>query len=346
MSVHNPPRFVNLAAVSLTRDEAPAISSLEYLPTELYPPLFMVAFSGRHSETLKAMVQAWPFARLPLGGLIQQPHKGTLQAVLDGLAILLAQKVHARRCKFQSGDMDYVPSSSLMAPVAEDISRTKPPLAPLEVVIELCLKKKALGKFLTYLFMWMEQRKGSINLNVQKLFLCPIHVSAVEEQDNQDLLQFTSQILRLQYLQPPLENLSITNCLSTESALTHMFQCLNIYQLKGLNVSVLLEKVAGCLKELDINLYRIMDFHLTAILPALSHCSQLRAINMCGNLISMAILESLLHHTECLPDLSLKLYPAPRESYSTLGILYQERLAQLQAELWEILTDLGCPQKI
>ena len=89
-----------------------------------------------------------------------------------------------------------------------------------------------------------------------------------------------------------------------------------------------------------------MDSHLTAILPALSHCSQLRVINMCGNLISMAILESLLCHSEWLPDLSLELYPAPRESYSTLGILHQERLAQLQAELWEILTDLGCSRKI
>ena len=158
MSVHNPPRFVNLAAVSPMRDEASAITSLEYLPTELYPPLFMVTFSGRHSETLKAMVQAWPFAHLPMEGLMQQPHKGTLQAVLDGLDILLAQKVHPRKYKFQvldlrntgwdfwrtwSGDMDYVPSSSLMAPVAEDMSRTKHPLAPLEVIIELCLKKKA-----------------------------------------------------------------------------------------------------------------------------------------------------------------------------------------------------------
>ena len=90
MSVHNPLRFVNF--VSLMRDKASAITSLEYLPTELYPPLFMVAFSGRHSETLRAMVQAWPFARLPLGGLTQQPHKGTLQAMLDGLDVLLAQK--------------------------------------------------------------------------------------------------------------------------------------------------------------------------------------------------------------------------------------------------------------
>ena len=96
MSAYDPHRLVNLAAMSLVRDEALAISSLEYLPMELYPPLFMAAFSGRHSETLKAMVQAWPFAHLPLGGLMQKPHQGTIQAVLDGLDVLLAQKVHPR----------------------------------------------------------------------------------------------------------------------------------------------------------------------------------------------------------------------------------------------------------
>ena len=96
MSAHNPPRLVNLAAMSLLRDEALAIWSLEYLPMELYPTLFMAAFSLRRSETMMAMVQAWPFAHLTLGGLMQQPYKGTLQAVLDGLDILLAQKVQPR----------------------------------------------------------------------------------------------------------------------------------------------------------------------------------------------------------------------------------------------------------
>ena len=75
MSVHNPPRLVNLAAVGLLRDEPLAISTLEFLPTELYPPLFMAAVFGRRRETLKAMVPAWPFARLPLGGLMQKPHQ-------------------------------------------------------------------------------------------------------------------------------------------------------------------------------------------------------------------------------------------------------------------------------
>ena len=100
MSLQTRPRLLNLAAVSLLRDEASAITALEYLPIELFhllfPLLFMEAFCGSRSETLKAMVYAWPFVRLPLGGLMQKPHMGTLQAVLDGLDILLAQKKHSK----------------------------------------------------------------------------------------------------------------------------------------------------------------------------------------------------------------------------------------------------------
>ena len=96
MSAYDPLRLVNLAAMSLVKDEALAICSLEYLPMELYPPLFMAAFSLRRSETLMAMVQAWPFARLPLGGLMKKPHQETLEAVLDGLDVLLAQEVDPR----------------------------------------------------------------------------------------------------------------------------------------------------------------------------------------------------------------------------------------------------------
>ncbi|XP_040112473.1 PRAME family member 8-like [Oryx dammah] len=448
MSVHNPPKLVILAAIGLLRDELSAISTLEYLPRELYPPLFMAAVFGRRRETLKAMVLAWPFARLPLGGLMQKPHRGTLQAVLDGLDALLAQKVHPRRCKLRvldlrntnqdfwnmwSGVKDHMPSSSLLAPVAEDISRTRHPLTPLEVYIELCLMKKPLEKFLTYLFRWVEQRKASIHLcckkmkiismskenmkkilrmvkldcvqkvklsftqklstlaqfapllgqmsNVQSLILSRIRGSAVEEQNNQDLLQLTSQILHLQNLRDlrmeapsflegrldqmlrclktPLDNISITNCLLTESDLTHLSWCPKICQLKGLNLSgvtltdfspkllqVLLEKVAGTLEELDLNLCGITDVHLTAFLPALSRCSQLRVLTMCGNLFSMAVLESLLRRTDRLPDLSLELYPAPRESYTSLGVLHLERLAQIKAELRVILTNLERPRKI
>ena len=96
MSVQNPLRLMNLAGKSLLANEALAISALEYLPIELFPPLFMEAFYGSCRETLKAMVQAWPFVRLPLGGLMEMPHLGTLQAMLDGLDVLLSQKDQPR----------------------------------------------------------------------------------------------------------------------------------------------------------------------------------------------------------------------------------------------------------
>ena len=151
-------------------------------------------------------------------------------------------------------------------------------------------------------------------------------------------------------LKTALDNISMTSCLLTESNLTHLSQCPNIYQLKGLNLSgvtltnfipellqVLLEKVASSLEELDLNVYRVMDSHLKAILPALSHCSQLRVLSMCGNLVSMAILESLLCHTHRLPALSLEIYPAPQKSYSSQGILHQESLVQLKVSFGRFL---------
>ena len=66
-------------------------------------------------------------------------------------------------------------------------------------------------------------------------------------------------------LKTPLDNISITNCLLTESDLTHLSQCPNIRQLKGLDLSgvtmtdfspeiphILLEQVAATLQELNL----------------------------------------------------------------------------------------------
>ncbi|XP_059751777.1 PRAME family member 8-like [Balaenoptera ricei] len=448
MSVQNPLRLLDLAGMSLLRDEASAITALKDLPTELLSPLFMEAFYGRYSETLKAMVQAWPFVRLPLGGLMKMPHLGTLQAVLDGLDILLAQKDHPRRCKLRvldlrntsqdfwrmwSGDRAHGCSSSLMAQVAEDRSRTKQPVAPLEVFIELHLKERTLDGFLTYLIRWVEQRKASIHLcckklrilsfpmentrkvlsmvqldciqevqvnctwhlstlamfapllgqmsNVQRLLLSHIHLSAPGEQEQQHFAQITSQFLRLHRLRDlhlespsylegcldqilrclmtPLDNLAITHCLLSDSDLSHLSQCPNISELKGLDLSgvtltysspellpVLLEKVAATLQELYLEQCGIRDSHLEAILQSLSRCSQLMFFSLRGNLISMAIMEKLLRHTSGLPSLSQELYPVPQESYSSQGILQLGKFAQCQAELFEILRVLGHPRII
>ena len=160
-------------------------------------------------------------------------------------------------------------------------------------------------------------------------------------------------------LKSPLESLSITKCWLTESDLTHVSQSPDISQLKSLDLSgvamtdfrpellhVLLEKVAATLQELDFDACGITDSQLQAFLPALSRCSQLRAVSLCGNLLSTAVVEKLLRHTAVLPCLRQERYPAPQESYSARGVLLEARLARLRAQLLEILRDLGRPRII
>uniref|UniRef100_A0A8C6CTQ7 PRAME family member 9/15 n=1 Tax=Moschus moschiferus TaxID=68415 RepID=A0A8C6CTQ7_MOSMO len=450
MSVQTPLRLLDLAGMHLLRDDVLAFSALEQLPVELFPPLFTEAFNGRHTEILKAMVQAWPFVRLPLGGLIDLPHVGPLQAVLEALDVLLVQKVCSSRCKLRvldlrdtghnfwsmySGASTHRCTSSGRAPVAEPRSMTKQHVAPLKVFIELSLKKRTLDNFLTYLLRWVEQRKASIHLcckklkivsmpidnimkvlsmvqldciqevqvsctwnlftlatfapflghmsNLQRLRLFPIHVSAFKKQEHDHIVQITSQFQRLGHLQDlhlespsflegqliswflprclttTLDNLSITNCQLTESDLTHLSQCPNICQLKCLELNgvtlmdfnpellqVLLKKVAATLQELYLDQCGIQDSQFEAILPSLSCCSQLRSLSLCGNILSMAIMEKMLQQTSGLSCLSQEWYPAPQESYSSQGILLEGRLPQLQAELLEILRDLGQPRTI
>ncbi|KAF5913933.1 hypothetical protein HPG69_011964, partial [Diceros bicornis minor] len=419
MSVRIPPRLLELAGQSLLRDDALAIAALEELPAKVFAPVFMEAFSGRHTETLKAMVHAWPFVCLPLGGLMQTPHQEALQAALDGLDVLLARKVHPRRWKLQVLDLRNTGQNfwsvrsgarvhvcSPMGPGAEDSSKSKQPLAPLEVFIDLCLKERTLDEFLTYLVMWVKQREGWLHLcckklgisampiqnieealhmvqldciqelegnctwqlctlgkfapylgrrsNVRRLLLSHIHATASEEQ-GQHVARFTSQVLRLHHLQglyiespsflegcldqmlrclkTPLETLSITNCLLTESDLRHLSQCPNTSQpqnlaLSGINLA-------------SFNECGIVDSQLQAVLPALSRCSRLRTFSVCGNLLSVAITQRLPRHTHRLHSLSLEVYPAPLESYSPQGALHLGKLAWFRAELTEILRDLG-----
>ena len=160
-------------------------------------------------------------------------------------------------------------------------------------------------------------------------------------------------------LMRPLENLAITNCLLTESDLTHLSQCPSISQLKGLDLSgitlthfspyilqVLLEKVASTLQELYLEKCGIVDPQLEAILPALSHCSALTSFSVRGNLLSLAIVQKVLGCTTGLPGLCQEFYPPPRESFSSQGTLLPGRLAQVRAELYESLRALGRPRTI
>ncbi|VTJ67753.1 Hypothetical predicted protein [Marmota monax] len=56
MSIQSQPTLLELAGCSLLSDKSRAILDLEDLPIELFSPLFVEAFSRRHTEVLKKMV--------------------------------------------------------------------------------------------------------------------------------------------------------------------------------------------------------------------------------------------------------------------------------------------------
>ena len=81
---------------TLLTHEALIMSSLEELPTVVFPALFKEAFAGRQTNLLKAMVAAWPFQYLPVGSLMKKPNLETLQALLDGIDMRLTREFHPR----------------------------------------------------------------------------------------------------------------------------------------------------------------------------------------------------------------------------------------------------------
>ncbi|XP_052055268.1 PRAME family member 20-like isoform X1 [Apodemus sylvaticus] len=105
MSVRTPPKLQKLAIQALLRDEALAISSLEELPSVLFPALFKEAFTGRQTKLIKAIVAAWPFPCLPVGALMKRPDMEIFQALLNGVDMLLKREFYPRRGKLQVLDM-------------------------------------------------------------------------------------------------------------------------------------------------------------------------------------------------------------------------------------------------
>ncbi|XP_009233832.3 PRAME family member 25 [Pongo abelii] len=185
MSIRTPPRLLELAGQSLLRDQALTISTLEELPMELFPPLFMEAFSRRHCEALKLMVQAWPFRRLPLRPLMKMACLETFQAMLDGLDALVTHGVRLRRWKLQVLDLQDVTenfwmvwSEAMAHGCFPNAMRNRKPVPdsprmrgqqPLTVFIHLWLKNRTLDEYLTCLLLWVKQRKDFLHLCCKKL---------------------------------------------------------------------------------------------------------------------------------------------------------------------------------
>ncbi|KAM4820353.1 PRAME family member 12-like [Thomomys bottae] len=154
-----------------------------------------------------------------------------------------------------------------------------------------------------------------------------------------------------------LKTLFLTSCPLKQADVRFLSQCPCTRQLIHLRLrsvymgyfgpeilSALVEQVASTLVLLALEDCDITDFQLSAILPALSQCSQLKVFSFYGNRISMANLYNLLNHTARLGQLRRGLYPAPLESYCPqkwwLGDIDRERFAQVLASLAEIVRDI------
>ncbi|XP_005866217.1 PREDICTED: PRAME family member 9/15-like [Myotis brandtii] len=176
ISIRTLPTLLELAGRSLLGDQASAISALEYLPAELFPPLFIQAYHRRMWKPLKALVHAWPFTVLPLGSLMRLPLFMVLQAAFEGLDVLLAQEIRPRRWKLRVLDLrnmnvnlwrlwcgDSSQKCAQTGPVAVHSSspNMEHPLAPLEVFLDLNFNDRDRDKFFMYIIQWAQQRKGA-----------------------------------------------------------------------------------------------------------------------------------------------------------------------------------------
>ncbi|XP_040590841.1 PRAME family member 12-like [Mesocricetus auratus] len=174
-----------LAIKSLLKDEALSLSALKTLPMELFPPVFKVAFDGKQTNILRAMVAAWPFRCLPVGALMKTSDLEILKAVLDGLDLLIKQKAQPRACKLEvldlrdfqhnfwkvwagTEDVECSPDviSERQSAVCHTIRRGKQVVT---VMMNLSLKSRDLCKSLKYFHWWAKQRKDVVQVICEKV---------------------------------------------------------------------------------------------------------------------------------------------------------------------------------
>ncbi|XP_051043933.1 PRAME family member 12-like [Phodopus roborovskii] len=449
MSIYNPPTLQQLAVENLLCNQTSTISTLEYLPINLFPPVFKKAITGRCMELLKAMVAAWPFSYLPVGALMKTANADVLQAVLDGVDILQAQKDRPREWKLRVLDLRNVNQDfwDVWASREDWFCSTETESEEqggnklrrdLKVVTDLSLRFH-LTEHQTCLLQWAQQRKDSVQLCCMKMKICAFPVEIIKEileifppEDIEELELFTNHILtflahiapslgymtklckfRLTHiflntdrvlnmladteetctlqvfsqfsklnslehfsmhgihlspdhmqqlfgcLKTPLKFLSITLCQLPQSGFKHLSQCQALCQLKHLKLSgvvlsrfcvphlrVVLENVADTLQNLELVNCVMEDSDLSALLPALSRCSQLTTVNFYDNDLSTAVLKKLVQSMAGLSNLTAEFYPASLECYDPLGRVLVEQFTQLCLELLDILFAKRQPKKI
>ncbi|XP_040843541.1 PRAME family member 12-like [Ochotona curzoniae] len=190
MSDMSPPRLLHLAQKSLLGNEALTILSLDQLPREIFPALFLEAFNRRLLSILKAMVRVWPFEVLPLGALKKNSQMDIMKAVLDGLDMKYTQKSDCRRGKLHVLDLRDVGLNfwNVWAKSMDDACSSEPNMrrqpvehkelkSALKVIVNVYLTTDTPNVFLTHLLQWVKERASLVHLCCHKLKIarCLIH---------------------------------------------------------------------------------------------------------------------------------------------------------------------------
>ncbi|XP_040602546.1 PRAME family member 8-like [Mesocricetus auratus] len=171
------------------------------------------------------------------------------------------------------------------------------------------------------------------------------------------LRDHVKQVLRC--LRSPLETLSITSYILSESDLNYVPCCHSLCQLKHLDMRgvvllaldpmplrLLLETVAHSLQSLDLQGCKMKDSQLTLLTPALSWCTNLTKFNLYDNDFSVNILKDHLLHTANWSKMNGEQYPAPLECYDDFGYIDTERFLHICLELMNALRAQRQPKRI
>ncbi|XP_069396440.1 melanoma antigen preferentially expressed in tumors-like [Delphinus delphis] len=353
--------LLELAAKSLLNNEPAAIHALDEIPRDLFVPLFNAAFSGGHKMILKAMVRVWPFHCLHIGSLnTRESYYDILEAMIDGLQILSAQ--NSSSCKIQQnvGSL-HVCCRDLQI---DRMSGHKSILQFLDLgcIENLEVDQANLSEVITLLAQVIHLNSLTLcnipfktynRRKFRSFLLCLGRLDHLQEL-SLSFFCLTDQLHKLLRVVPPqLDSLYLPHCHLSHRDVTVLSQSSQATHLRVLSLSnnhifsevyepfqTLLEKVSSTLQHLVINNCMITDSTLSAILPALSHCTQLHVLSFAFNPITMPVLKSLLQHLTSLMKLKHVIYPVPVHCYEEWIFhdrLDRQKLAEVQAQLEAML---------
>ncbi|XP_057351358.1 oogenesin-1-like [Manis pentadactyla] len=301
--------LLELAAKSLLSNELAALHALDELPRDLFVPLFVPAFLGRHKEILKAMAPKTEALRLKAG---------------PGLSML--QFLDARCIDHLQVDLCHLRDvNTLVAQTAHLYS------LHLSNIRFTCFEQRHFQAFLHCL--------GKLD-SLQELDLSALYL---RDRLHRLLRVLPPQIetLNLSFCGLSYKDITI---LSQSSQATHLKQ-LNLNHNQVFSEAyepfqTLLQRASGTLKHLEINNCLLTDSTLSVLLPALSHCLCLRVLSFAFNPITMPVLMSVLQHLTSLMELKHVIYPVPLHCYrqwDVPGSLDRQQLAEVQAQLKAML---------